>query len=204
MGAAWLGYKYFIEYNATTYNSEDAELVRLSEEKMKKDEKKDENLSPERVFALMDNIGNTSLAKQCGLEEIYKYEYSYDGDEDDPGISYDIEIYGRDVKKGSVSDKGDCVSVEIISKSNHSCYLKHECLSDCGFELSFKDKGDADSFFNMVVDNGVYKIYDYDNYLIPKRKQFKGIRECNKVDEDIAYYMSEVSYSEGWYMIRLW
>ena len=37
MGAAWLGYKYFIEYNATTYNSEDAELVRLSEEKMKKD-----------------------------------------------------------------------------------------------------------------------------------------------------------------------
>lgn len=161
------------------------------------------DLNPEQVFALMNNIMSTALANQCGLEEIFKYDYYVEGDEDDPGVSIDIEIYGKEVKKGTVSNNGDWVDVEILPCSDHSCYLRHVCNSDCGYSLAFINKEDATNFLNKVIDSGVYKISG--TYIIPKKKQFKGIRESDYVDyEDIAYNMSEVQYSDGWYVISLW
>ena len=158
-------------------------------------------LSVDHVFALMNNINSKVLAKKCGLEEIYKYEYYYEGEEDEPGESCDVEIYGREVKKGSVSENGSYVDVEIIPNSDHSCYLKHSCSSDCSYLIAFKDYEDANYFFNKVTENGVIK--SDGSYLIPKKRQFKGIREnYNWESDDIAYDMSEVENYDGWYTIR--
>ncbi len=216
IGGGWYGYK---EYSAYTekklarekFVADSLEQVRRDSIKLAEQKEKErveaekisamrDELSWERVFALMKNIKNQSLAQKCGLEEIYKYEYYQEGEDEEPAVSYDIEIYGREVKKGTVTENGGYASVDIISNSDHSCYLEHVCASDCGYTIAFKDNEDADYFFNKVTENGV--IISNESFLIPKKSTFKGIRESDNWEfEDIAYGMSKVQYSEGWYVI---
>ena len=212
VGGSWYGYNAYSEYTAAKqarekFVADSIEQVRKDSIKLAEQKEQErieaerisamrEELSWERVLALMNNIKNKSLAKKCGLEEIYKYEYTND-DEECPE-SEEVIIYGREVRKGTVSNGG--YNVQIISNSDHSCYLEYSCASDCGYIIAFKDSEDANYFFNQVTENGVFK--SNDSYLIPKKKKFKGIRESDNWEyEDIAYGMSEVQYSEGWHRI---
>lgn len=158
-------------------------------------------LSPEHVFALMSDINNTSLANKSGLEEIYKYKYESEEDEDGFVDRLSIIIYGREVGKGSVSENGLDVNYQIKSNSEHSCYLEYYERSDYGYKIAFKDKEDADYFYNKILENGVFNYGE--SILIPKKKDFSGIRKIENFDiEDISFGMSDVQLSEGWYVIH--
>ncbi len=215
IGGGWFGYNKYTAYTAAKQARE--KFVADSIEQARKDsiklaeQKEQERIEAERVVALreqldskkvlslMDHIKDKKYAEECGLEEIYKYEYTSD-DEECPE-SEEVIIYGREIKKGTVSDRG--YNVQIISNSDHSCYLKFQCASDCGYTIAFKDNEDANYFFNQVTEKGVFK--SQGRYLIPKKKQFKGIRESDDWEyEDIAYEMSEVQFSEGWYIIHFY
>lgn len=159
-----------------------------------------ETLSPEHILALMCNIKNTALAKKCGLEEVYRYNYESEEDEDGFVERLTIIIYGREVGKGSVSENGSDVNYQIISNSDHSCYLEYYDRQDSGLKMAFKDKEDANDFYNKIIEYGVYNYSG--SYLIPKKKLFSGIRKVENFDyEEILFGMSELQQSEGWYVI---
>ena len=202
------GYKYFINNNHATDDGIELDDM-MGKKEMKVDGEGDvesdkvavmrEELSPERVFALVNNINNTALAKPCGLEEIYNYEYSVEGDEDDPGEYVKIVIYGREIKKGNEIVNGSVRDVDLISNSAHSCYIKYMCVSDDGYVIAFKDKEDAYYFFNKVIEEGVNKDNGNGTYDV----DFIGIREGNVNNVGAFCTMSEVKNFDGWYVILL-
>lgn len=149
-----------------------------------------EKLTCENYLNLMGFVDDESYAEKCGLKRIYK-DVSEQGD-----VEY---VYGYDVEKGG---KGNLAyGFDVKPTSDYACYVLFNFLSFGSLDaaLYFKDRQDAESFFNSATamfekENGNYCL---SGSKIPNNNKKKGI-------EIEQLYMSRKVHSEnGWYMIGI-
>ena len=110
-------------------------------------------------FVALLKTTNNDTAKKCGLSAIYS-AVSDTSEEGDAESS--VMVYGWGVEKGKPLDFG----YEIISTSTHSCYFYYQQDTSTQAAICFKNKADADRFFEkalaygLVDMNGSYHIAD--------------------------------------------
>ena len=153
------------------------------------------------VMELLRSPRNPSYAEKCGLSIVYQDQFTEEGYGDGDSItSYDY-AYGYEVEKGS---KDEPMGYKIGATSAHSCYFRYISASDVCENFYFKNKSDADYFFEMAKDYGLIKC---DNaYYIPKKKVGKGITVLKDYAplEDAMFGIQAPSYEDGWYCVSLY
>lgn len=108
--------------------------------------------------ALLRNT-NDDTARKCGLSPVYKATSEPSEEEE---VETDVTVYGWSVEKGKQLDFG----YEIVSTSAHSCYYCFQQDTSTQAVFCFKNKTDADRFFEkalaygLVDMNGSYHIAD--------------------------------------------
>lgn len=151
-----------------------------------------EKMNFSNVIKLLDYIDDNAHASDCGLQNILtnKQKSTVGG-----FIDY---IYGRDVKTKSVNRESGVYTMDATS--DHACYLEYR---DLGFSFYanfyFKNKDDADNFFQSGIDYGFKK--EGRSYYLPPEKIHKTNRK-NELDWE-QLYMDKVVLDEGWYFIYI-
>ena len=174
------------------------EQERIVEERFAKFKEK---LSFENFLALLNNYNKVSYAQKCGLDFIYK-EIERDGD-----VDCDEYVYGYDVEKG---DKEEYGGYEIRPKSNHACYFKYNLDTSTSASMRFKNKNDAQIFFDKAKEYGlIHLITSYggdEGYFIPLKKISKVLTITNddyNIYEESSAMISTPDYNNGWYIIHI-
>lgn len=148
-----------------------------------------ETLTCSNYLNLLDYIDDEKYAEKCGLKKIYK-------DVDNGDIEY---VYGIDVEKG---EKGGGIGYNVLSKSDHACYVRYFKF---GFsliaDLYFKDKKDADNFFENAKNYG-FKDTGYGTFNLPKAKIPRNNKK-NPFELEELYMDKKVRLEDGWYVIDI-
>ena len=184
-----------IIYSQTSDNSDNVykKLLEKIEKKQNNQTLKEfrEKFTFENFLALLGDYDNVSIAKKCGLEFVYK-DVEIDGE-----IECKEVVYGFNVKKGRKNNFG----YEIISKSEHACYLKYNLDGSSGAVLCFKDFVDVHSFQEQAKEYGL--VVSGDCYWVPKKKIPSGYHSINEYNYELIYALGGEKNQDGWYVIPI-
>lgn len=149
-----------------------------------------ETLTCSNFLNLLDYINDEKYAEKCGLKKIYK-----DVNERD-----DIEyVYGIDVEKGK---KEMNIGYALQAKSDHACYISYYQFGySLMVDLYFKDKKDADNFFENAKIYG-FKDTGYGTFHLPKVKIPRNNKK-NPLELEELYMDKKVRLRDGWYVIDI-
>ena len=101
----------------------------------------------EKFVELLKNPSGEE-AENCGLSLIYTYEIEQ-SEEDEVGGS--STVYGWGIEKGRQLDYG----YELKCTSPHACYFYYQEDTSRQAAMCFKDKADADRFFEKALQYGL-------------------------------------------------
>lgn len=151
-----------------------------------------EQFTVEKLLRLLDG---DMTAQQCGLS--FVYEDGEEGSEGDAGWS--VVVYGRGVERGDRKEFG----YELKCNSEHACFLRLQEDTSQQASLCFKNRDDANRFFDKIVHSGILKMGD--TYIIPKEKlpQGKPVQVESLRDYNPRYDISKPAYDDGYYAIRI-
>ena len=175
--------------------------IRLAEQKKKERieaervAKFHEKLSFDNFLGMLKNYDKESYANKCGLSFLYK--------------NITQEVYGEDIEYFygyEVEGHKYSWGYDIEPKSKHSCYFQYRLITSPYAIIVFKDKKDAQLFFNKAKEYGLIK--HENNYYIPNKKlsQIITIDEFdNSLYEKVIGKIGEPysSYDNYWYFIRI-
>ena len=148
-----------------------------------------ETLTCSNFLNLLDYIDDEKYAEKCGLKKIYK-------DVDNGDVEY---VYGIDVEKG---DKGGGIGYNVLSNSDHACYVRYYKFGySLIADLYFKDKKDADNFFENAKNYG-FKDTGYGTFNLPKAKIPRNNKK-NPFELEELYMDKKVRLEDGWYVIDI-
>ena len=190
----------FIRDSLEVVRQDSLKLVAQKEKEMLEAKKLDEfrkKFILSNIFGLLHHPDDASYAKKCGLSFLYK-----DSKED----CYDM-VFGYEVEKGSKKQENWCSGYEVKATSSHSCYFEYYQCSGHSVKFFFKNKSDADYFFEMLKDNGLVTVGVEGIYYIPKKKYPKGITKVTEFSPmlgDALYSITTSDYAvNGWYKVGI-
>ena len=152
----------------------------------------------DKFVALLKNVSQEK-AKDCGLSFIYEAS-DEGGEEGEVGTS--TEVYGWGMEKGKKMDFG----YELNCISDHGCYFYYQLDTSTQAALCFKNKDDADRFFEKAVAYGLVVMND--GYHIAEQKLPDGTVKVDSFrDYDIMAEITKPKYDEefnkGYYVIHI-
>lgn len=151
-------------------------------------------------FVALLKTPNDDTAKKCGLSPIYSAnsEPSEEGDADTS-----VTVYGWGVEKGKPLDFG----YEIISTSAHSCYFYYQQDTSTQAAICFKNKADADRFFEKALAYGLVDVNG--SYHIADKKLPNGTVKVESLSDynimtQIMKPELDNDYNKGYYVIHFY
>ena len=141
--------------------------------------------------------GNAQL---CGLSFIYEAS-DEGGEEGDVGTS--VEVYGWGIEKGKKNNFG----YELTATSDHAVYFYYQLDTSTQAAICFKNKDDADRFFEKGLAYGLVEMNG--DYHIAEQKLSNGTVKVDSFrDYDIFAQITKPQYDEeynkGYYVIHIY
>ena len=132
--------------------------------------------------------------EDCGLKLIY--EDSMESEDGDAGMY--LAVYGWGVEKGEKLDFG----YDLKTTSDRACYLESQEDTSLNHTFFFKDKADADRFFQQALDYGM--VIDGDTYCVPAEKLPNGSVKGSIADYNILMEISKPELDGDFYKISIY
>lgn len=158
-------------------------------------------LSAEKAAALIADV-NENTAADCGLELIYQEEIEGELLGEYCDFSTFTYVYGSGVERGDKLEYG----YELKPVGDHACWFRYDLDTSRNGTFYFKNKEDAECFFQDLIDYGL--VIMNDAYLLPTQKLPDGsVKVESLIDYDIIaqiipphpdefsdYYIIEIGY----------
>lgn len=153
----------------------------------------------EKFVELLKNPSGEQ-AENCGLSLIYTYEIEQSEEDEVGGSSI---VYGWGIEKGRQQDYG----YELKCTSPHACYFYYQEDTSRQAAMCFKDKADADRFFEKALQYGLVVMGN--SYHIADEKLPNGtvtvdsFRDYNIMAE-ITKPANDNEFHSGFYVISIY
>lgn len=153
----------------------------------------------EKFVELLKNPSGEQ-AENCGLSLVYTYEIEQSEEDEVGGSSI---VYGWGIEKGRQLDYG----YELKCTSPHACYFYYQEDTSRQAAMCFKDKADADRFFEKALQYGLVVMGN--SYHIADEKLPNGtvtvdsFRDYNIMAE-ITKPANDNEFHSGFYVISIY